>query len=116
MKTLSILLVVVLLLGLAVEVASAAGTPYTVVLGSGQVCYVYWNTGGARGYWNLRWNYSNGQSNLTYTCNARLYYGTPPRTTLHFAATNQPWCTIQNQAVVTTKGQVSWTCQGKYMP
>ena len=114
MKTLSILLLVVLLLGLAVEVASASGTPYTVVLGSNKVCYIYWTTGGAKGAWSLRWNYYNGSSNLTYSCNARLSYGTPPKTTLHFAAINQPWCTIQNQVVVSTNGQAKWTCQGKY--
>ncbi len=112
MKTLSILLLVVLLLGLAVEVASA-WTPYTVVLGSSKVCYIYWSTGAARGYYNLRWNYYNGQSNLTYQCNAYLSYGTAPRTTLHFAAINQPWCNATNYAVVATNGQAKWTCQGR---
>jgi hypothetical protein len=114
MKTLSILLLIVLLFGIAVEVASAAGTPYTVVLASGNRCYIYWNEGGAAGTWRLRWNYYNGQANMTYNCSARLSYGAPPRTTLRFAATNQPWCTIQNQAVVNTSGGASWTCQAKY--
>jgi hypothetical protein len=113
MKTLSILLLVVLLLGVAVEVASAAGTPYVVLAGN-KACYIYWDGGAAAGTWRLRWNYYNGKYNLTYDCNAYLSYGRAPSRTLHFADRSQPWCTIQNLGVISTNGRANWTCQGKY--
>lgn len=113
MKPVVVTLIVILLLGVAVQ-AAAAWTPYTVVLYSNRICRIYWDEGYATGTWRINWNYYNGNANLTYTCNASLTTGSAPDSTLHFAAPGHPECTIKNVAVVSSNGQAKWTCQGKY--